>query len=388
MVMKFYFVSGDHPTTRQFSPSKPVLHDSAHIDNPAYKVGLTLIWAVCFLVAFEIALQVRSQLRNGQSVFNAVSGETRYVIDEPTQLKIFRPNHVFHGDAIEIRTNVYGLRSPPVSVRKPAGTIRIAVIGASTVMGAYAPKNEDTFSSRLGRLLELSHPTIHMEVINAGIPGYGLSDETQMLEKMILPLHPDIVIVYSGFNDFAEYCRNQPMTQSHRVRGERLGLPLINLPSWLMSVEMIHKNTVVLRPSLASKSHLPAEAVDLTPYKQKIEELIQVAKQANVKLVFSTNARAFRRDQPLPVQEELSETARYYYPCFDTAGLNTLHERHNKAILEVTKSYDIPSVRLDDLIPGGRRYFVDSNHFSNEGEKKAAEILQYFLNQSALFSDS
>lgn len=386
--MKFYFVSGDDHPARQFSPSKSILHVPAHIHNPAHKVGITLIWAICFLAAFEIALQVRSQLRYGQSVFNAVSGEARYVTDEPTQLKVFRQNHVFHGDAIEIRTNEHGLRSPPVSALKPDGSIRIAVIGASTVMGAYAPRNEDTFSYRLGRLLELSHPTTHIEVINAGVPGYGLSDETQMLEKMILPLHPDIVIVYSGFNDFAEYCRKQPVTQSRRVRGERVGLPLVKLPAWLMSVEMIHKNTVGLRPPLASKSYLAAEAVDLTPYKQKLEELIHVAQQANVKLVFSTNARAFRRDQPLPVQEALSETARYYYPCFDTAGLNTLHERHNRAILEVTKSHDIPSVRLDDLIPGGRRYFVDSNHFSNEGERKAAEILQYFLDQSELFADS
>jgi lysophospholipase L1-like esterase len=346
------------------------------------------MWMACLLIAFETAVQIRSYFRNGESVLNALAGEALYVTDERTRLKVLSPNHVFHRDGTEIRTNELGLRSPSIFVAKPPNTVRIAVIGASTAMGLYAVSNEETFSYQLGKFLEASHPSTHIEVINAGISGYGLTDQSIMLEKIVLPLKPDIVIVYSGFNDFADYCRGESGEKINRARIQRVGVPLIELPSWLLSSELIHKNTVALRSFPANGNvYRSAATVDLSLYKKKLEELIQVAKRGNVKLVVSTNARAFRRDQSQAEQEALSETARYYNPCFDTAGLHTLHERHNNAILELTRSRGVQSVRLDELIPGGRRYFVDASHFSNEGEKKAAEHLRRFLDDSSLLAD-
>jgi len=388
MIQHFDIVIGHARRIDENMPSKPIQNNQALAVNPTGRVALVLMWMACLLIAFETAVQIRSYFRNGESVLNALAGEALYVTDERTRLKVLSPNHVFHRDGTEIRTNELGLRSPSIFVAKPPNTVRIAVIGASTAMGLYAVSNEETFSYQLGKFLEASHPSTHIEVINAGISGYGLTDQSIMLEKIVLPLKPDIVIVYSGFNDFADYCRGESGEKINRARIQRVGVPLIELPSWLLSSELIHKNTVALRSFPANRNvYRSAATVDLSPYKKKLEGLIQVAKRGNVKLVVSTNARAFRRDQSQAEQEALSETARYYNPCFDTAGLHTLHERHNNAILELTRSRGVQSVRLDELIPGGRRYFVDASHFSNEGEKKAAEHLRRFLDDSSLLAD-
>ncbi len=381
-----------HGQTRTFSRASSntwLQQDLSLASNPTRKPLRVLCWTICLLLALETVLQVRSHYRYGQSVLNAFSQETLYVTDALTGLKILRPNHVFHGTEVDIRTNGLGLRSPSISSAKPADTLRVAVIGASTAQGAYARTNEDTFVYRLGKLLERSHPATHIEVINAGIAGYGLTEQRRMLEKIVLPLQPDIVIAYSGFNDFAEYCRDQTGETDGLPRARRVGLPLIEPPSWLLAIDVIRKNTVSLRSSATDKKpYRSAEALDLTPYKRKLDDFFEVAKRGNVKLVFATNARAFRRDQPEAEQLALSETARYYNPCFDLAGLHTLHDRHNAAILEATRRHGAHSVPLHDLIPGGRRYFVDANHFSDEGEKSAAEHLHRFLNRSSLLRDN
>lgn len=353
--------------------------------KPGLKLSLALFSAFVVLLALETAMQIRSHLRNGQSVLNAFTQETRYVIDPRTGLKVLRPNHLFVGSQVEMKTNSLGLRSPEITPAKNPDTVRIAVIGASTVMGAYTAHNEDTFALRLDSLLETSHPDQDFEVINAGIAGYGLIEQSQMLEKIVLPLNPDLVIVYPGFNDFAGYCRSDSDKPDAPKRPGRKGLPIVETPAWLLSVELLTKNTVALRtPPVTSTSTRSVDSIDLTEYRKKLNVLGKVARKSKVPVVLSTNARAYRPEQPLAEQQALSETARYYNPCFDLDGLHTLYDLHNEEIEAAAERFELPFIPLDEEIPGGRTYFVDASHFSDAGEQLAAERLHDFLVDSAL----
>lgn len=337
--------------------------------------------ALLTFFALEAALQIRSHIRYGQSVFNVLTEETRYVIDKQSGLNTLRPNHVFRSEQMEIRTNDHGLRSEPVSSEKPPQTYRIAVVGASTVMGALAPTNESTFSYRLEHLLNHAAPKgeRHYEVINAGIAGYGLRDQARMIEKVILPLHPDLIIVYPGFNDFGIYCKsgsNSPATPP----ATRQPLHRLGTPSWLLSVELIQKNTVGFRTPPASQADFRSPSdIDLGPYRTKLATLSSIVKKAGIPLLLATNARSYRPEQPREEQLELSETARFYNPCFDLEGLNALYDLHNSEIASAAEAHDAYLVPLGDLIPGGKLYFVDASHFSNAGEELAAHHLHQFL---------
>lgn len=326
------------------------------------------------LAITEGALQVRSHFKSGDSIFNLLFAETRYIQDEETGLQLLRPNRVFTSNQVILRTNSLGLRSPEIPITRTPGSWRIAVLGASTVMGAYAADNEKTFSARLEQRLSRDFPGKPIEVINAGIVGYGLDEERKMLEKRIAPLKPDLTIVYTGFNDFQAYCRENGSA------AEKQGLPLLSLPSWLMTVDMLKKNTVFLRTTTTKQANIrDPDSIDLGPFHSKLEILVVRAAELGMPLVFATNVRAYRPDQPIDEQMRLSETDRYYNHCFDLKGLHVLYDRHNADISAVAAAHGIPVVPLDELIPGKSRYFADSHHFSAEGEVMVADALADFL---------
>jgi len=85
---------------------------------------------------------------------------------------------------------------------KPAGTFRIFVVGESSAAGVpygtgYA------FSTWLERRLAAELPDVPVEVVNAAMSGYG-SRRVLGSVREIAAYAPDLVIVYSGHNEFAE----------------------------------------------------------------------------------------------------------------------------------------------------------------------------------------
>jgi archaeosine-15-forming tRNA-guanine transglycosylase len=58
-------------------------------------VGRVVLLTVLLIVALEFALQVKSHLFRGQSVFNLLSNQTRYVMNPDSGLKTLRPESGF-----------------------------------------------------------------------------------------------------------------------------------------------------------------------------------------------------------------------------------------------------------------------------------------------------
>lgn len=349
-------------------------------------IGKVLLSAFIIFLLLELSLQVRSHLRYGQSLFNVFKEETMYINDKITGLKLLRPNHVIIGSQAEIRTNSFGLRSPEISHHRVPNSLRIAIIGASTVMGAYAAHNDETFAALLEDRLRQNFPDSMIEVINAGIAGYTLQQQYQMLQHLILPLHPDLLIVYPGFNDFSGYCRDENTSNNSKNVAQRQGLPLISMPSWLLSVELVTKNTVFLRttPSGSSSQIIDPKTINIKPYRTKLERIVKTALDAGLITLLCTNARAYRPEQSLEEQQRFSETARFYNPCFDINGLHKLYDLHNHEIENTGQALGIPVLNLGELVPGGSHYFSDASHFSKAGEQLTAEKIFEFLIKNGL----
>jgi len=89
-----------------------------------------------------------------------------------------------------------------------ASTPRIVVYGDSFIAGEGTPLQQ-TFVYQLKQLLstKLSHP---VQVLNAGVLGYGPDQESLVMEDEIGSLKPDLIIfsIYSG-NDFGDLMRNK-----------------------------------------------------------------------------------------------------------------------------------------------------------------------------------
>jgi hypothetical protein len=95
---------------------------------------------------------------------------------------------------VQLDFNAMGLRDPRQSYAKPPGTFRVLALGDSYVEGAQVQGNE-TVSARLEALLgaATSRP---VEVINAGVFGYGTAQEYLLLDEEGVKYQPDLVVLF------------------------------------------------------------------------------------------------------------------------------------------------------------------------------------------------
>jgi hypothetical protein len=96
-------------------------------------------------------------------------------------------------------TNAFGMHDDPVSIEKPDGTFRIAVLGASLDMG-WGVKYQDTYINQLQEWLsaQAAHkalsPPRHFEVLNFAVAAYSPLQRLETLRRKVLAFHPDLVI--------------------------------------------------------------------------------------------------------------------------------------------------------------------------------------------------
>jgi hypothetical protein len=101
-------------------------------------------------------------------------------------------------------TNKFGFRGAEIPFQKPARTIRIAFLGASTTVDQH--NYSHAYPEYVGYWLNLwaksQHLNIKFDVINAGASGYHSEDIAARFVNEVLPLQPDIAIYYEGANQF------------------------------------------------------------------------------------------------------------------------------------------------------------------------------------------
>ena len=98
---------------------------------------------------------------------------------------------VFSGN--ELTINRWGMRDMDRSLKKPAGVVRIAVVGSSVVMG-YGVKDDETMTQRLEQMLNARGDGVRYEVLNFGSGRYYAIHRRLLLEKKILAFEPDAVV--------------------------------------------------------------------------------------------------------------------------------------------------------------------------------------------------
>lgn len=109
--------------------------------------------------------------------------------------------------------NALGFRGAEIAREKPPGTSRVVALGASTTYGIYVEPAE-TYAAVLEARLRAAGRRV--EVVNAGVPGWVSTESARSLESRILPLEPDLVVVYHGRNDvFAQAFRNFRADYAH-----------------------------------------------------------------------------------------------------------------------------------------------------------------------------
>ena len=95
-----------------------------------------------------------------------------------------------------LRTNRWGMRDQDYSMEKPAGAYRMAVLGASYVMGAGVADNE-SFEAIVEDRLNAdtgASPHVIYEILNFSVGGYGLVQQVAVAHEQVFDFEPDVVL--------------------------------------------------------------------------------------------------------------------------------------------------------------------------------------------------
>ncbi|MCC7334934.1 MAG: SGNH/GDSL hydrolase family protein [Pirellulaceae bacterium] len=119
----------------------------------------------------------------------------------------------YHGAMISI--NRWNMRNHDIEKTKQPGTLRIALLGSSVVMG-YGVGDEETFAVQLEKQLNsdkyFTDLNPRYEVLNFGVGKYSPLRRRALLEKKVLEFDPDVVLyiahqdeIYSAVFDMAKF---------------------------------------------------------------------------------------------------------------------------------------------------------------------------------------
>ena len=149
----------------------------------------------------------KSMLVNGPTESADAHGSVplrNLISPHPSDQIIFdlRPNLDVRFQRAQVRTNSCGLRGPEVSIRKPANTFRIVLLGDSFTFG-WGVEEHQSFAAQMEKALNRHFgSTKKVEVLNFGVPGYSTFQEVARFEEQGLDFNPDAVVVFFVENDY------------------------------------------------------------------------------------------------------------------------------------------------------------------------------------------
>jgi lysophospholipase L1-like esterase len=178
-----------------------------------------LVTLICLEVASRIWVTVRGNQGVREVLIAPVTAKAGFIYAAETGYRL-EPNVRWRdAENREFTHNHLGFRSQrELASPKPAGVVRVVLMGASTVYGIYVSDTE-TSAAQLEAWLARRHLETRFEVINAGVPGWTTRETLINFERRVLALEPDVVVVADGRNDiFPELFDNYRDDYSHYRR--------------------------------------------------------------------------------------------------------------------------------------------------------------------------
>lgn len=175
--------------------------------------GLGLVYAGWYLMikpkagsSFENLTDLRkSMLVEGETENSSDSLPLRSIIfPHPNDQIIFdlRPNLDVRFQRAQVHTNSCGMRGPEISIEKPPGTYRIALLGDSFTFG-WGVEQDQSFAARMEQTLNRgAAPGVNYQVLNLGVPGYSTFQEVARFQELGLDFSPDAIVVFFVENDY------------------------------------------------------------------------------------------------------------------------------------------------------------------------------------------
>lgn len=166
----------------------------------------------------------RLSKRTGDRLFVARSrhGSPEFDYDEGFRTYRFKPNLAnlrIPSEPQGVTTNSFGMASPEITLKKPAGTRRIALFGDSMTQG-WGNDQNSSYGRQFERLLNAKNAGEKFEVLNFAVPAYQLTQIMDVAHEDAARFQPDVYLL--GLTELAVF----RTWDTHLVRLMELGIDL------------------------------------------------------------------------------------------------------------------------------------------------------------------
>jgi hypothetical protein len=291
----------------------------------------------------------------------------------------------------DVSFNSAGMRDREHTLNKPAGVFRVLLLGDSFTEALQVP-----FEASLPSLLEqgLAERTgKRVEVVNAGVSGWGTDDELRYLTQYGLRYHPDLVVVAMTLhNDISDNLRQDWHTVRNGALVEKPVRPMssarfavVQLKAFLATRSQLYQlgrrvwhRGEIKQVATQLRSHVVQLFVEPTP--QKIAEGLVLTSHELVAIRDAAGASGARVAAVLlPIRYQLSDSM--FADFVKSAGVPVQEMRIGKPQQLVTQMAESLGIPVIDLLPRFRRWTTDSSaplylewdgHWNEAGHRLAA----------------
>jgi lysophospholipase L1-like esterase len=263
---------------------------------------------------------------------------------------------------------------------------RLVAIGDSCTFSAGNGK--DTYSAMTEDALRAQAPSgVRFEVVNAGIEGLNSELALRRLRAKVLPLHPNVVTIYLGWNDLMKY---DPNSQDVRTASSRAARFLNEF--WL--VRGLRKLIFFyVRPRIAPPTTGPASFTGRfadfhpTAFEENLGEILAEIRNANAAPLLFTLPTVVRADMTGDDLRAANVVFPYFTAGYGVGDLLDLIGAYNQSIRQIAREQKVPLLDLAAEFEAQhevRSLFYDTMHTNTSGQALIARLLEAKLAQEGL----
>ena len=284
-----------------------------------------------------------------------------------------------------VRIDSHGFRNPELAVPKPAGTIRIAFLGESTVFSEFSTSNETTWPYLVWRKLQDIWPTQRFDFFNAAGAGYRVQDTLRALQYRVQPFQPDVIVIQHApmdlYSDSEALAKKQGLTAGHAKPGY--------LETHSVLYRLLKKNIQIRLRSQQAESgrHLEFDPATLSQgFHRRLAELVERARQVAPVVVLVTVPTKARWDQSPQQRLRNASASLFYASWLGPDGFLKGMDEYNRVVREVAREQSVLLVDLDDSIPADDQDFYDTVHYRDPGSELVAQQVAQAMVRSVVIA--
>jgi lysophospholipase L1-like esterase len=330
--------------------------------SPAKQAGFAVVAVVLMLVVLEVSVRIYHYIRNV-----GTGEEPRgYVIDDAETGYSLKPGYIGSG----IRINNLGFRGPEIPATKAPGVQRIVALGDSATFG---PHEEECAYPYL--LPDLVAPR-QVESINAAVEGYRTDRALVHVRRDVLPLQPDVITIFLGWNDLYQTDPNDEL-EKLSLRGGPLS-QIFALSDAAQTFRRVYFLGVQgKRAQTQGGSSVPTDYQPVG-YAERLGEIIRTARAGGASVWVLT--------WPTILSDNMSPeaVAKVHYPPYTNrlVDLKVLYADYQQTLRQVAADEHAPLIDIAavfDALPDKAVLFKDTAHFSCDGQAIVARTVTQAL---------